>query len=324
MPKTRVFVRSLDLMVTTRCNMSCSNCFGHMDAYPNMDMDMETARKATALYFANRRVGDPRGCQVVLFGGEPTLCWDFVAGFVPWLHQTHPREELGYATSIFTNGTLLSRDKLDFLMENQVGVGLSFDGPFAQHVLRRKMAPQSYENLLNAARYLLDQGYAERLLVSTVLHPASLDHLDDFFALYASMGLTQFQFIQDSDNPFSPDDRNRLDAALREYKQAHPGIRIYLCPEYAFHCDTCMPGAMLVYPNGEVWDMCTLTTSMLHRTGRISEEQRQVTCFGMLDEIEELWLDVAQKIKVVRRRTFCPTLSRDWRMLLRDFGEIPA
>jgi len=177
MPKARVLVRSLDLMVTTRCNMSCANCFGHMDGYPNMDMDMDTARKAADFYFANRRTDDPRGCQVVLFGGEPTLCWDFVSDFVPWLHETYPRQELGYATSIFTNGTLLTRDRLDFFIKNQLGVGLSFDGPFAQHMLRRKMPQESYENLLDAARYLLDRGYADRLLVSTVLKPQSLELL---------------------------------------------------------------------------------------------------------------------------------------------------
>lgn len=318
--KQQIMVRTLDLMITTRCNMSCKECFGHMKPYQNQDMDLDTAKKATHFYFKNRFIGDPRGNVIVLFGGEPTLRWDVVSSYLEWVEDAYPVGDFNYSTSIFTNGLNLTKDMIDFLIEHETGICISFDGPYARHIIRRNINKEDYNKIINAIKYIVNRGYGDHLLVSTVIFSDSLNYLPEYFKTYESLGVKKFQFIRDSDRSWSFDDRKRLREEVERYKIEHPDTCIFFCPEFAFNCDTCVPSTILVYPNGDVWDMCILSTSTLYRLGKISYDESRVTYFGNLATLKNLEMDVYAKRRIVRSHVFCPTLSRDWRGLLKEFG----
>lgn len=59
--------------------------------------------------------------EIFFFGGEPTLCWDDI--IVPLVSKY---SNLNYG--ITTNGSLLDKEKIDFLSKHDVAVMLSMDG----------------------------------------------------------------------------------------------------------------------------------------------------------------------------------------------------
>ena len=67
--------------------------------------------------------------KIELWGGEPFVYWAKLKRLVPALHARFP----GARFSIITNGSLLNREKLDFIGRYDIGVGISHDGP-GQHL----------------------------------------------------------------------------------------------------------------------------------------------------------------------------------------------
>jgi len=209
------------------------------------------------------------------------------------------------------------------MIRNEIGIGISFDGGFSNHIFRRNISQNLYDKLVKAIKYIIQQGYRDYLLVSTVINSEHLTELPEFLSVYKHLGLSQFQLIQDSDKALSISEKKVLRQKLREYKVKHPEMSIYICPENAFNCDTCIPSTLLVYPNGDIWDMCTLTTSSLLRREKITQKESMVTFLGTLDSITELEIDIEKKRKIIRPNVFCPTLSHDWHGVLDEFVNVP-
>jgi uncharacterized protein len=67
--------------------------------------------------------------QIELWGGEPFLYWAKIKRLVPALAERFPDARF----SIITNGSLLDREKLDFIAKHDVVITISHDGP-GQHL----------------------------------------------------------------------------------------------------------------------------------------------------------------------------------------------
>lgn len=162
-------VKFLVLMLTTRCNLACAYCYAK--AGPGgRDMTPETAREAL------QRFRSPEGpLTVELAGGEPLLAFDLVREIIG---QSPPRPgALRYALQ--TNGLLLDGAKLDFLIEQGVGLGLSMDGvPAVNDQVRGGSAA-----VLRALDLLDRRGMGVNLTV--VLTRRNLDALPEFLLFCA-------------------------------------------------------------------------------------------------------------------------------------------
>lgn len=109
------------LNLTQRCNLKCTYCF--VVQQPK-DMDYKTAKDA-ADFFARNGILSAQIPQITFFGGEPMLHYeDIIKPLVEYIRGTYGDYEL----SITTNGTLLNRERLEFLKSNDVGLLLSIDG----------------------------------------------------------------------------------------------------------------------------------------------------------------------------------------------------
>jgi uncharacterized protein len=63
--------------------------------------------------------------RIELWGGEPFVYWAKLKRLFPALAARFPEARF----SIITNGSLLGREKLDFIARYDIGIGLSHDGP---------------------------------------------------------------------------------------------------------------------------------------------------------------------------------------------------
>ena len=110
------------IVLTEKCNMSCTYCY--IKQKPQ-DMTKEVFDAHYALIPVILKMYKEQNYHAALFGGEPLLNWDLIEYIVPIL-KSDPR-----CTQIvvMTNGLVLQKEgKLDWLMRNNIGISLSFDG----------------------------------------------------------------------------------------------------------------------------------------------------------------------------------------------------
>lgn len=118
--------RTLKIQLGLSCNYACSYC---SQAVQIADASVSKLRDVEA--FLTGLDGWIEGApeKIELWGGEPFLYWAKIKRLVPALAARFP----GTRFSIITNGSLLDREKLDFIANYDITIGISHDGP-GQHL----------------------------------------------------------------------------------------------------------------------------------------------------------------------------------------------
>lgn len=155
------------LILTERCNLRCSYCYARAGGR-GADMTPETA--FTAL---DRLGSGPGTVTVELTGGEPLLNFDLVREVV-----TQGRAP-GRRFALQTNGLALDREKLTFLREQGVALGISLDGPPEVNRLTRGDDRGAF-----AALRLLEE-FRLGVNLTVVLTRHNLEHLPRFLLTLA-------------------------------------------------------------------------------------------------------------------------------------------
>jgi uncharacterized protein len=123
------------LNVTNKCNLACTYCYEYgEDKIVDTEngrkpkfMTEETARQSVE--FMLRESGASRFAHLTFFGGETLLNFPVIRSTVAYARRR--AAELGKLVdfSLTTNATLLRPEIIDFLIENEIGVTISIDGP---------------------------------------------------------------------------------------------------------------------------------------------------------------------------------------------------
>ena len=123
--KSRV-PRVLKIQLGLSCNYACSYCsqaFQIADATVSKLADVEQFLTQLDGWIADA----PE--KIELWGGEPFLYWAKIKRLIPALAERFPAARF----LIVTNGSLLSREKLDFIAVHNIAITISHDGP-GQHL----------------------------------------------------------------------------------------------------------------------------------------------------------------------------------------------
>lgn len=126
------YFTSACLNVTDACNLACKYCF--VQQQPHF-MDLETAKKCVDFLVNNIKKAKKDKATLTFFGGEPTLMWDeIITPIVQYVEEKYPN--LIHFT-MTTNGTLLNKERIDFMYEHKIFPHLSCDGDeFVQNTNR--------------------------------------------------------------------------------------------------------------------------------------------------------------------------------------------
>jgi uncharacterized protein len=144
------------LNLTHRCNLGCRYCFMRFpdvrERYGDSRLRMSAETAFRSLDFLHD-CSDP-GMSVNFFGGEPLLEFSLMKELVEYATKKYPD---WFVFSITTNGTLLTREVADFLIEHNIGSIVSLDGHQAAHDLLRPYADGrgSYEDIVRNIRRVL-------------------------------------------------------------------------------------------------------------------------------------------------------------------------
>lgn len=122
------------LSVTEQCNLRCRYCI-YGDSYPFLRnhrprfMTFDTARKAIDFLLNHSALRDE--VFISFYGGEPLLCKELIRRCVHYAEDAAHTRFVKF--NICTNGTLLDEAMIDFFIEHDFRITVSFDGPQFAH-----------------------------------------------------------------------------------------------------------------------------------------------------------------------------------------------
>ncbi|MFA6012251.1 MAG: radical SAM protein [Desulfobacteraceae bacterium] len=189
--KGATLLDSVILLVTMRCNLNCSHCWGndcfrrYIDSTDEMNSD-QIIQVIMEIHKLNPAI------PILISGGEACLRTDLYDILLTV-------SEKGVKTVLLTNGT--QPEKISNLLENKtirdaiVGVAVSVDGPSEVH--DRIRARGSLAKTLETIRIF--NGYGKKVVIGSVIQTGNMDHLDELFALRNHLAETH-DLIVDSMN----------------------------------------------------------------------------------------------------------------------------
>ncbi|MDE2511768.1 MAG: His-Xaa-Ser system radical SAM maturase HxsB, partial [Elusimicrobia bacterium] len=119
------------IVVTLRCNQKCQYCHSSVvdPSRTDTDMDLETAKKTVDFIFSTP---NPAIC-IEFQGGEPLLNWPVVKFIVKYAQAKAKEQKRRLLLALVNNFTLMTDDKLQFLIDHGVSICTSLDGPADLH-----------------------------------------------------------------------------------------------------------------------------------------------------------------------------------------------
>lgn len=179
------------------CNLDCSYCFflAKEALYPGDRFRMPDDVLATYIRQLIESHVSPE-VTIAWQGGEPTLMGlDFFRRAVAFAEEcARPGQRLAH--TIQTNGTLLTDEWCEFLLDKQFLVGISIDGPAAHHDVYRvdKQARTTFDRVRAGLEKLVRHGVDWNVLCT--VHAANQDAPLDVYRFFRDeLGATFVQFI---------------------------------------------------------------------------------------------------------------------------------
>lgn len=116
----------LDIFITSRCNLDCSYCSARelISRKEAKTLTFEKLCRAIDLFSRYKDKKTPGSRTISFTGGEPFLEWELVRRGVEYIRSK--RE--WFLISVTTNGTLLDKEKIKFLLKNRAFPVISLDG----------------------------------------------------------------------------------------------------------------------------------------------------------------------------------------------------
>ena len=229
------FLQLMYLLVTDGCNLKCTYCFEESPDSP-VDFAQTQMSEHTAIaavdYFVSltKKYGTdfiPRAIH--LYGGEPLLNKRVVRAAITHVRKIEPQHgfERGLEIIIVTNGLLLDEETAQFLVDNDVTVAISLDGPETIHNRYRRAKNERINTYAGARKaFQLMQHLGGRTGVSVTLTKETIrepDKLAEF--LTEDVGVASIGFNILHYNPSMPGDDDYYNDAADFLLEVYPILR---------------------------------------------------------------------------------------------------
>ncbi len=160
------------MVVTLRCNETCVYCHASratMDAV-HTDMTPEIAEKSVdfALQTTSPWV------TIEFQGGEPLVAFDTVKHIIKYALERNKTAGKVLEFTMVTNLSLMTEEKLQYLLDHKVQLCTSIDGPEHLHDKQRKLPGLSAHQAATKWIHRINEAYGERGLDTSLYHVEAL------------------------------------------------------------------------------------------------------------------------------------------------------
>ena len=199
----------VSLFLNHACNFACTYCYGGAKFDRPMPLNVAFAGVELALR------GGCGPAQVSFFGGEPLMEFERIQQVVA--HARERAREGGREVRFLvpTNGSLLSGERLDWLLEQRFTVAVSLDGCRKAHDACRRLTGggSSYDVVARNLGELLARSPVG-VKVIAVLHPANAHHGADSLGALLELGVRNISMNLDYEADWDEEAREAFEAAL--------------------------------------------------------------------------------------------------------------
>lgn len=183
------YVQKVTLQVTQNCNFRCSYCIYSEQINPlqrshsNKRMSWGTAKKAIDFLIAHSSEKDI--VDVGFYGGEPLLEFGLIKKCIEYCNIISESKKITF--HITTNGTIVNNQIIEFLIENDVDLMISLDGPSEIHDKQRRFKVNgcgSFDIVFKNLKIIEDKypQYSDKITINCVINPKNnYNCLSNFF-----------------------------------------------------------------------------------------------------------------------------------------------
>lgn len=178
------------IVPTERCNFRCKYCFACAEHSEQPVMSMETVQNIIRFI---RHTGQKSG-TIEFAGGEALVAFDFIKKTVQMVKEQIPESEAKISFAIQTNAVLLDEEKLQFIKENDIRIGISLDGNKETNDKTRVYASGkgTYEDIYKAMLRMDEAGVKHGII--SVATPENMNQIPEMMEHYKGLGRTSVKF----------------------------------------------------------------------------------------------------------------------------------
>jgi uncharacterized protein len=178
----------LAVYLSNSCNLACSYCYVSVNQGPSVRLSFDRIKESIDAFYA--KVPAPNR-KITFLGGEPLLDWPVFKRAATYARAMGGPDVV---LQTFTNGTLLTPEKLSFLDETGVHVTVSLDGRKADNDKHRVYFKSTERSVFDDVMTRLSALPKENLGVSLVFTSETIDHFLSNVDYFHRMGFGRITF----------------------------------------------------------------------------------------------------------------------------------
>ncbi|QDV52352.1 radical SAM/SPASM domain-containing protein [Gimesia fumaroli] len=147
--------RRIQMLMAEGCNLGCRYCYQWRNGTNQKHTLMPWPVAKQSVDYLVWRSGNRNDLQVTFFGGEPLLNYPMIKRVVNYCKTIEKTSNKQFTFELITNGTLLSEDVVDFIVEHRFLLFISLDGWREMHEYNRPAmdGQGSYDTIVRNAVY---------------------------------------------------------------------------------------------------------------------------------------------------------------------------
>ena len=210
---------TLSLEIAHECNLNCRYCY--LGAKKNKVMNSNMAKEAVDMSIKEVLKQKDKTLDVYFIGGEPLLKFDLIKEIVEYVKTVCNNWGLNYSFSTTTNGTLLNKEIMDYLIGERFDLKISIDGKEEFHDLNRKYysGKGSFKDILS--KWELIEEYEKKL--NTVIHAAqviTVNNVQGFVENFKALVEMGFRYIETDINKYDNWDQATKEILSQQIEEA--------------------------------------------------------------------------------------------------------
>lgn len=179
------------------CNMNCPYCMHYQHKKnakikPGMQFGLENSKK---LFDDLISQSEYNRLQITFSGGEPLVFYDqYIKPMILYMREKqkeYPEKEV--ILDMFTNGTLLNRERYEFFKSQDFRIGISYDGHCGQQFRDDKTLEKVEEMILLGVEIM-----PELLSVASTFYKDTFPYIFDSYMTMVKMGVSKWSFAVDT------------------------------------------------------------------------------------------------------------------------------